>query len=140
MVDFLHENEKAASRKIRVIGFRMWEIILWSNQGLNISLQDSYSKKIKRMKRLTILILISIVIFSCKNGENKEGAVKSDSLSTQVKAANETEYTCPMHPQVIRKEPGNCPECGMALQIRSWIKWRLKNEEWRMKNGRYLTR
>ena len=24
-------------------------------------------------------------------------------------------YTCPMHPQVIREQPGHCPECGMKL-------------------------
>src|SRR3989344_4904899 len=24
-------------------------------------------------------------------------------------------YTCPMHPEVIRDEPGLCPGCGMAL-------------------------
>jgi Cu(I)/Ag(I) efflux system membrane fusion protein len=24
-------------------------------------------------------------------------------------------YTCPMHPQIIRDKPGNCPICGMAL-------------------------
>jgi multidrug efflux pump subunit AcrA (membrane-fusion protein) len=27
-----------------------------------------------------------------------------------------TLYQCPMHPQVIRSEPGSCPICGMALQ------------------------
>jgi len=27
-----------------------------------------------------------------------------------------TIYTCPMHPQVRRTEPGNCPICGMALE------------------------
>jgi Cu2+-exporting ATPase len=26
-----------------------------------------------------------------------------------------TEYTCPMHPEVIRDEPGSCPLCGMDL-------------------------
>jgi len=26
-----------------------------------------------------------------------------------------TVYTCPMHPEVIKEEPGNCPGCGMAL-------------------------
>lgn len=26
-----------------------------------------------------------------------------------------TEYTCPMHPEVIKHEPGSCPICGMAL-------------------------
>ena len=25
-------------------------------------------------------------------------------------------WTCPMHPQVVRKEPGSCPICGMALE------------------------
>src|SRR4051812_6063089 len=24
-------------------------------------------------------------------------------------------YTCGMHPEVIRKKPGNCPICGMKL-------------------------
>ena len=24
-------------------------------------------------------------------------------------------YTCPMHPDVIRDEPGTCPRCGMQL-------------------------
>jgi P-type Cu+ transporter len=25
------------------------------------------------------------------------------------------EYTCPMHPQIVRNAPGDCPICGMAL-------------------------
>ena len=25
------------------------------------------------------------------------------------------EYTCPMHPEVVSSEPGNCPKCGMTL-------------------------
>src|SRR6516165_504561 len=31
-------------------------------------------------------------------------------------AAGEVLWTCPMHPQIVRKEPGNCPTCGMALE------------------------
>jgi Cu+-exporting ATPase len=30
-----------------------------------------------------------------------------------------TEYTCPMHPQIVRSEPGQCPICGMALEPRN---------------------
>ncbi len=26
------------------------------------------------------------------------------------------EYTCPMHPEIIRDKPGNCPICGMHLE------------------------
>nr|WP_306268737.1 heavy metal translocating P-type ATPase [Pararhizobium sp. IMCC3301] len=27
-----------------------------------------------------------------------------------------TQYTCPMHPEIVRDEPGDCPICGMALE------------------------
>lgn len=32
-----------------------------------------------------------------------------------VPGASQTTYTCSMHPEVIRHEPGNCPICGMKL-------------------------
>src|SRR5215208_5464062 len=28
-------------------------------------------------------------------------------------------WTCPMHPEIVRSEPGSCPICGMALEPRS---------------------
>ena len=31
---------------------------------------------------------------------------------------NRMEYTCPMHPEIIRSQPGPCPICGMALEPR----------------------
>jgi Cu+-exporting ATPase len=35
-------------------------------------------------------------------------------------SANEKiEYTCPMHPEVVREAPGFCPICGMALEPRT---------------------
>ena len=30
-----------------------------------------------------------------------------------------TEWTCPMHPEVVRSGPGPCPICGMALEPRT---------------------
>lgn len=30
-----------------------------------------------------------------------------------------TEYVCPMHPEIVRAEPGTCPICGMALEPRT---------------------
>jgi Cu+-exporting ATPase len=30
-----------------------------------------------------------------------------------------TEWTCPMHPQIVRSGPGACPICGMALEHRT---------------------
>jgi Cu+-exporting ATPase len=30
--------------------------------------------------------------------------------------AADVEHTCPMHPEVVRRGPGECPKCGMALE------------------------
>ncbi|WP_417279714.1 heavy metal translocating P-type ATPase [Celeribacter sp.] len=27
-----------------------------------------------------------------------------------------TQYTCPMHPEIVEDHPGDCPKCGMALE------------------------
>ncbi|HKC13802.1 MAG TPA: heavy metal translocating P-type ATPase [Vicinamibacteria bacterium] len=34
-------------------------------------------------------------------------------------AAVPGDYVCPMHPEVVRSEPGSCPICGMALEPRT---------------------
>jgi Cu+-exporting ATPase len=28
-------------------------------------------------------------------------------------------YTCPMHPEIQQDHPGNCPKCGMALELKT---------------------
>jgi Cu+-exporting ATPase len=33
--------------------------------------------------------------------------------------AERVEWTCPMHPQIVRSGPGSCPICGMALEPRT---------------------
>jgi P-type Cu+ transporter len=42
-------------------------------------------------------------------------------LETEVPVAKptRTEYTCPMHPEIVRPAPGSCPICGMALEPRT---------------------
>jgi membrane fusion protein, copper/silver efflux system len=39
----------------------------------------------------------------------------SDNKNVSTNTSTEEIYTCPMHPQIIRHEPGNCPICGMKL-------------------------
>ena len=36
----------------------------------------------------------------------------------QEQATAGTQWTCPMHPEIIRDAPGACPICGMALEPR----------------------
>ena len=62
------------------------------------------------------------------NMENKEGKLKPGmyanayikvkiSRGGRVEMADlEGKYMCPMHPEVVREEPGSCPICGMKLE------------------------
>ncbi len=34
-------------------------------------------------------------------------------------AVGKTIYTCPMHPEIEREQPGDCPICGMALELKN---------------------
>jgi Cu+-exporting ATPase len=43
--------------------------------------------------------------------------------------ATRTEYTCPMHPEVLSDRPGSCPKCGMALEPRTVTVGNEENEE-----------
>jgi heavy metal translocating P-type ATPase len=36
-----------------------------------------------------------------------------------VTAGAKVEWTCPMHPEIVRDAPGDCPICGMALEPRT---------------------
>ena len=55
----------------------------------------------KNIMLIVITLLITFVSFSaCEKKENKEeGAI----------------YTCPMHPEIKKSEPGSCPICKMDL-------------------------
>jgi membrane fusion protein, copper/silver efflux system len=68
--------------------------------------------------RTSIYIFSFLLFLGC----SREG--KKDTHTDHTQAANEAaKYTCPMHPEVIRDEPGKCPICGMAL-----VKVRRRNE------------
>jgi len=43
--------------------------------------------------------------------------------------SEEIEYTCPMHPQIVRIGPGNCPICGMALEPKTVTASEPENED-----------
>ena len=46
---------------------------------------------------------------------HKQGAASATSTGTIGTAATEAQWTCPMHPEILRDAPGDCPICGMAL-------------------------
>lgn len=49
--------------------------------------------------------IVATILPGCHQGSNtKESSESAEEI-----------YTCPMHPQIIEHEPGNCPICGMQL-------------------------
>lgn len=64
----------------------------------------------KKHQVIAILVLSAFTILS-SCGSKSGSKEKSD---TSVEAV-EVSYTCPMHPEVDEKHPGNCPKCGMEL-------------------------
>ncbi len=38
-------------------------------------------------------------------------------LVEQPKVVKAIQFTCPMHPHILKDEPGSCPECGMDLVV-----------------------
>src|SRR5688572_21408324 len=52
------------------------------------------------------LFLLAGVITACQSKSGKE----THAMHVQVQ-----QYTCPMHPDIIRDKPGKCPVCGMDL-------------------------
>ena len=56
-----------------------------------------------------LLLLLLLTIAGCTNAEHK----KNESAASTEKEISY--YTCSMHPQIHKEEPGNCPICGMTL-------------------------
>lgn len=60
-----------------------------------------------------ILLIVSLGI------AQKIGWISSGGSGSAVAGATDSVYTCPMHPQIRQNVPGNCPICGMPLEIAS---------------------
>ncbi len=59
-----------------------------------------------RIKQIIVLffMIVSTILVSCKSRNDKDHASHTAKI-----------YTCSMHPQIQKTEPGNCPICGMTL-------------------------
>ncbi len=69
------------------------------------------------MKSTTIilsLIMASLVLTACEKPPETPSATGETAVEHGLKHADPN-YVCPMHPQIIRGEPGSCPICGMDL-------------------------
>ena len=66
-----------------------------------------------RYSRLLIAALATTALAACGN---TPAPGSTDGTSMSQDAAQDTQYTCPMHPHYISSDPdGTCPICGMGL-------------------------
>jgi Cu+-exporting ATPase len=49
------------------------------------------------------------------HGHTHRHAGPDSSSSSALTAGANPQWTCPMHPEILRDAPGDCPICGMAL-------------------------
>ena len=75
------------------------------------------------MKILTIIIIsfAAILLTACSEDSSNMDMSAMDKTGENETAVEhavkhlDAKYVCPMHPQIIRDKPGNCPICGMGL-------------------------
>jgi len=54
--------------------------------------------------------------FFCSSHCRQRFLSTSANVDRQEKPQGKALYTCPMHPEVEQDHPGDCPQCGMALE------------------------
>jgi Cu(I)/Ag(I) efflux system membrane fusion protein len=76
-----------------------------------------------RYFKLSVLtpVFLSLFLFACSEKQEAANAPASSQKETAIEHAKkhlDPTYVCPMHPQIVRDEPGSCPICGMDLVLR----------------------
>jgi P-type Cu+ transporter len=61
----------------------------------------------------------SYVAASNDERERASSAPPEPSIAVPDSGKKAAEWTCPMHPEIVRDAPGTCPKCGMALELRT---------------------
>ncbi|QKJ30021.1 hypothetical protein HQ865_09710 [Mucilaginibacter mali] len=62
------------------------------------------------MKKYIIIASCTLLTFVAACGNTYQ-----QKTTPATKAKNAKQYTCTMHPEVLKNEPGLCPKCGMEL-------------------------
>lgn len=80
----------------------------WAMGNLQWTMGNGLQRRF-RLLNLHIAYCILLILLAACNGK------KNEDHSQHQQPVTSNQYTCPMHPQIIRDKPGNCPICGMQL-------------------------
>jgi len=68
-----------------------------------------------------LLLATSIGLTACgdkSSTENQQATAKQDTAVEHARKHLDPTYVCPMHPNIVRDQPGTCPICGMDLVLK----------------------
>lgn len=68
-----------------------------------------------RLRTAAILALALVLAACSKQPSEPARTAANDTAAEHALKHTNPKYRCPMHPDVVRDEPGTCPICGMAL-------------------------
>lgn len=85
-------------------GKRLW----WFIEVLNV-----------RLRFVFLMVVVGLVVGYWDTIMNYVDRWTRPEQVPDMVAAQETEHYCPMHPNIVRSEPGKCPICGMPLSKRA---------------------
>jgi Cu(I)/Ag(I) efflux system membrane fusion protein len=68
-----------------------------------------------KLTKKILIILIILVVAAAAGGGYYLWNTKVRKAGGEKTAQGPTQYTCPMHPFIIKEKPGACPICGMTL-------------------------
>lgn len=72
-----------------------------------------------RLRFIVMMAIIGVVVGKWEDIMNHYDRWRRPAHATQQAAAQDVEYYCGMHPNIVKSEPGNCPICGMPLTKRA---------------------
>ncbi|RKZ75513.1 MAG: hypothetical protein DRR19_29275 [Candidatus Parabeggiatoa sp. nov. 1] len=69
------------------------------------------------MRIFVISLMAAFLLTACEEQQPSESLAdaKDDTALDHAGKHLDPKYVCPMHPEVVRDEPGSCPICGMYL-------------------------
>ena len=114
---FLKEKTVAIEMSSHISIEKLQETLL--NAGLHYTIEMPSHKKHKEVKLIEEGNGVFYCPMHCEDDKTYNSQVGCPvcgmDLVEQPKLQVTTEYTCPMHPEIIKDKPGNCPICGMDL-------------------------
>ena len=86
----------------------LWKSIWWFIEILNV-----------RLRFIFLMVLVGFLVGYWETIMNYYDRWRRPDHAPDVVSVADIEFYCPMHPNIIRSEPGSCPICGMPLAKRA---------------------